>query len=143
MKQLLALIFAVAAFGHAGTAVGRECTRDEAYAAETVTDYLTSWENVYMFYKQFGHCYEGSIAEGTEDKVQLLWANHWATLPQMISLMKKDAGFKALMLRIAQSEAFPLESFKKVLKSANLNCPQGAADFCQAIKAAAGQAHAA
>ncbi|MBZ8142858.1 hypothetical protein CLD22_23555 [Rubrivivax gelatinosus] len=70
------------------------CTREESYAAEVITDYLTTWSNVYMFYKQFRHCYDGAIAEGTQDKVQLLWADKWSELPQMLALTTKDREFK-------------------------------------------------
>lgn len=143
MKRSLPLIAAVAAISASGHALGRECTKDEAYAAEMATDNLLAWKDVYKFYTEFRHCYDGAIAEGAEDKVQLLWANHWSTLPEMIALANKDPGFKALMWRIARSEAFPQDTFNIVLQSASARCPRRAVEFCSVIRATARRAHAA
>ena len=120
---------------------GAACTRDEAYAAETVTDYLTTWDNVYSFYKQFKHCYDGAIAEGTQDKVQLLWANRWQELPRMLALTGKDAEFKKFIWVIIDSEAFPQDTFNKVLAHATRRCPKEAAEFCKAVKSASRRRH--
>ena len=110
-----------------------ECSRDEAYAAEAVTDYLDSWQNVYFFFKQFRHSYDAAIAEGAEDKIQLLWADHWSTLPQMIALTKKDAEFKAFIWQRISADTFPQDTFARVVRHANTQCPITAKAFCQAI----------
>jgi hypothetical protein len=116
------------------------CTRDEAMTADAITDYLTTWDNVYRFYKQFGHCYDGGIAEGTQDKVQLLWANSWSTLPQMLRITTKDPKFKRFLWTIIESEAFPQGTFRKVVANATDRCPEVGAEFCLAVKAAAKRA---
>ena len=113
------------------------CTREEAYAAEVVTDYLTTWDDVYRFHKQFKHCYDGAIAEGAEDKVQLLWANRWSDIPKMLALTTKDRDFKKFIWIIIDSDAFPRDTFNTVLANATRHCPRGAEEFCQAVKSAA------
>lgn len=113
------------------------CTRDEALAADVVTDYLTTWENVYSFYKQFRHCYDGAIAEGVQDKVQLLWASRWSELPKMLAFTRRDPEFKNFIWNIMDSEAFPQDTFNTVLAHATRRCPKDATEFCQAVKSAA------
>jgi hypothetical protein len=131
MRVLLALW--LLPFG-ATTCIAAECTREDAYAAEAVVDYLTSWENVHLFYKQFAQCYDGSIAEGVEDRVQQLWATRWGDLPKMVALTKADPGFGDFVLRSLKTESFPLDAFKRVVRSAKARCPPVALDFCSAVR---------
>ena len=115
------------------TATATECSQKEAYAAEIVTDYLNSWQNVYSFFKQFRHCYDAAIAEGAEDKIQRLWADHWRELPEMIELIKKDPKFKAFIWARISDETFSQEAFKRFVQHAEKECPVGAAEFCKAV----------
>lgn len=117
----------------AAVAKDKECTQLEAYAAETVTDYLDSWQNVHAFFKQFRHCYDGAIAEGAEDKIQLLWSKQWEKLPTMITLTRNDAEFKSFLWQVLESEAFPQDEFSVVVRNARQHCPSGAAEFCRAV----------
>lgn len=119
----------------------KECSREEAYAAEAVTDYLDSWENMYIFFKQFRHCYDGSIAEGAEDKIQVLWTTRWRDLPRMIALTNKDPEFRKFIWSVVHSEAFPQDAFDKVLHAARNLCPPGAAEFCREVNAASKVPH--
>jgi len=105
--------------------------------AESVVDYIDSWDNVYLFFKQFGHCYDASIAEGVDDKVQLLWANHWQDLPRMLQLTAQDPKFKAFMWQRVHDEDYPADEFAKTLNYAKTACPKGGASFCQAFIGAA------
>jgi hypothetical protein len=133
-KQIVAFVLVLGAMLGAKAA---ECTRDEAYAAETVVDYLNSWENVRLFYEQFRHCYDGGIAEGVEDRMQLLWADRWGDLPKMLALTKEDPGFNAFVMRSLFSEAFPQDTFAKVLRNAKTKCPAEGRIFCSEVKKAA------
>ena len=94
-------------------------------------------KNVSLFYKQFQHCYEGSIAEGAQDKIQLLWVERWNELPQMAALTSRNPGFKAFVWRILESESFPKDTFSKVLRNASRRCPPEGKEFCRAVKKAA------
>lgn len=110
-----------------------ECTRDQAIAAESVTDYLDSWENVYLFFKQYRHCYDGAIAEGADDKIQQLWAHRWAELPKMLALIKHDSEFKAFVFANVADEAFPQNAYALFVEHANKECPKGGEEFCRAV----------
>ena len=46
----------------------KECSQLEGYAAETVADYLDSWQNVHLAFQQFAHCDSGGVAEGFSDE---------------------------------------------------------------------------
>jgi capsid protein len=134
MKKIFAVcLILLAPFATAAA----ECTREEAYAAETVVDYLDSWGNVHIFYKQFRHCYDGGIAEGVQDRIQQLWADHWGDLPQMIALTKRDPPFNEFVLRSLTTEAFPQDTFKRVVRNARTRCPAVARSFCKAVLAEA------
>jgi hypothetical protein len=112
------------------------CSRADAIQAEEATDRLNTWDEVHGFYKRFRSCYDGGIAEGVHDKVQLLWANHWNQLPRMLALFRSDDGFRRFIWPIIKVEDFPQDAFKKVLANAQRNCPRDGADFCAAIKEA-------
>jgi len=115
----------------------QQCTELEAYAAESATDYLDSWDNVYIFFKQYRHCYDASIAEGAEDKIQQLWANRWPSLPEMINLTNKDAEFKSFIWARIGDETFSQDTFKRFVENATQHCPEGAKEFCDAVIAEA------
>lgn len=114
----------------ANTYAEKECSRFEAFAAESVTDYLDSWSNVYLFYKQYNHCNDGSISEGASDKIELLWFEHWDLLPEMQKIASSDPEFKEFLLKEVNSELFPKERFDAVQKNARSNCPPSVKEFC-------------
>jgi hypothetical protein len=143
MKPIVAAIASSFALALPCQAVARDCTREEAFAAQTITDYLDSWDNVLLFFKQFHHCYDGAIAGGAQDKIQLLWATRWNELPRMIALTDRDPGFKDFLWVVLRSEAFPQDTFAQVVNNARRSCPPGAREFCAAVKKAAAVKHGA
>jgi hypothetical protein len=115
----------------------RKCTSAEAVAAEVATDTLHDWADVYRFFRQFGHCFDGAIAGNASDKVQLLLANFWSEVPQLLKYTSEDSKFKAFIFSIINSEAFPRRIFEVVVKHASERCPTSATELCQTIKSAA------
>lgn len=105
----------------------------DAKSAEEATDQLHSWDNVYQFFKRYRNCYDGSVAEGAEDKIQLLWVDHWSTLPEMIALTNKDRAFKKFIWQRIGDEDFPRDEFERVVRHARGECPQVATNFCSAV----------
>ena len=101
----------------------------DAQTAEGATDHLHSWSEVYRFFKIYRSCYDGSVAEGAEDKIQLLWADHWSTLPEMIALTNKDREFKKFIWQRISDEAFPRDEFERVVQHARSECPRVATEF--------------
>ena len=112
-------------------------SRDEAYAAETVIGYLNSWKNIHLFYKQFRHCCDGGIAEGVQDRMQLLWADRWSEQPKMVALTEKEPDCNAFVMRSFHTEAFPKNTFAKVLRNTKTKYPVEGRSFCRAVRKAA------
>jgi hypothetical protein len=137
MKRLLCCLPLLLAFHTGVSSAADHCSTAEAYAAEAATDRLDSWGNVHLFFKQFRHCYDASIAEGANDKIQLLWANHWSDLPQMLSLTSKDPAFKSFIWQRMKDVDFPESDFATIIHNAKASCPTGGADFCRAFIAVA------
>src|SRR5713226_1028890 len=97
MNSTAPTFLAIVALALSHSSKGAVCSERDAFAAETVTDYLDSWDNVYLFFKQFRQCYDASIAEGANDKIQQLWSKRWSELPIMVSLTQKDHQFKSFI----------------------------------------------
>lgn len=117
----------------ATTASADNCTNMEAYAAETVTGYLDSWENVKKAYEQFRHCDDGAIAEGFDEAISLLWENQWDKLPEMLKYTSENKGFKVFIYKRIWSETVPEERWQTILKKSQMECPKGGEEFCSEI----------
>jgi hypothetical protein len=129
MKYILWFVFAL--LSEAQVAQALDCA--DAKSAEEATDQLHSWQNVYQFFKRYRNCYDGSVAEGAEDKIQLLWADHWSTLPEMIALTNEDRAFNKFIWQRIRDEDFPRDKFEQVVRHARVECPKVAAKFCRAV----------
>jgi hypothetical protein len=114
-------------------ASAKQCTTMEAFAAESVMDYLDSWREVYNAFKQFGYCDDGAIAEGFDDVISKLWAENWNSLPEMIKCMRKDNDFKKFVEKRIGSEVIPFDRWVTIVSNAKSHCPDAAKEFCQRI----------
>lgn len=133
MKTFIASLLIFLCLVASASALDKPCSKLEAYAGEAVTNYLTNWGNVYTFFKQFRHCYDASIAEGAEDRIQKLWINHWSEIPQMIAFTNQDPKFKAFIWQRISDETFPQDDFLLFVKNAKEKCPKVATEFCRAV----------
>jgi len=131
MKTEILITLMVLALTQAANA--KECTQMEAYAAESVTDYLDSWKNVNRAFRNFGHCDDGGIAEGFDETISVLWANHWQKLPEMLKYTKENKELKAFIYKRIWSETVPADRWKKILKKAQNECPKCGKEFCAEI----------
>lgn len=132
MKALAFTLLTLASLPY-HVAAAAECTQREAISAESVTDYLDSWRNVYLFFKEFRDCYDAAIAEGAEDKIQYIWTENWSSLPEMISLVNKDPEFKKFIWQRISDETFSQERFALFVAHAIQECPSTAKEFCEAV----------
>src|SRR5215210_6692328 len=78
---------------------GRECTRNEAMAAEKVAAKISNWLDVYGASRRYGHCADGAIAEGFTESVVHLLATKWESLPEVAALAEKHHRFRRFVLR--------------------------------------------
>lgn len=108
----------------------KECTKMEAFAAESVAVYVSSWEEAYFAFIEFGHCDDGAIAEGFSEKISLLWSEHWETLPEMYVFFNKSSKFRAFVMRRVHDETVPEERWSIIRNNAKNNCSEVASNFC-------------
>lgn len=114
----------------------KECTREEAMAAEDSVSRLPDWKQIYRAFKRFAHCDDGAIAEGFTESVVHLLATQWETLPQVASLESKNGEFLNFVLRHIDGSADTSE-LKRIAHLARTQCPTGHSLMCSAIFQAA------
>ena len=119
---------------------GRKCTSLEAVSAAKATDHLANWTEVHRFYQQFGHCFDGAIAGNASDKIQVMLAERWSELPQLLKYTSEDSQFKQFILDVFASESVPERTSAAVLSNAEKRCPKNATEFCKSIKSASKRA---
>jgi hypothetical protein len=132
LHMLRALVIALGVLP-ATPSFAKSCTPVDARASGAAVDQLRSWESVYAFYQRYRQCDDASIAEGVSDKIEQLWVKHWDSLPEMIALTSKHAGFKSFVWKRIDEEIFPQDWFALVADSARHQCPEEAATFCDAV----------
>ena len=111
------------------------CSRQEAYAAEIVSDYIESWNKLRAAYKEFEHCDDGVVAEGFSDVVARLLTKQWVRLPELSTEIKQDASFGDFVLRHING-TWDMRVRKHVAALAASSCPVGESLLCEKISAA-------
>lgn len=75
----------------------------------------------------------GSISEGFDEVISVLWAHQWQELPEMLKYTKENKDFKNFIYKRIWSETVPAERWQKILKKAQNECPKGGKEFCAEI----------
>jgi hypothetical protein len=131
MKIIIKLIFIT--FLTVSATEAKECTKMEAFAAESVVDYLNSWKEIYKAFKEFGHCDDGAIEEGFDEAISVQWADQWKTLPEMIKYTKEDTEFIIFIYKRIGTETVPFDRWEIIVNKAKADCPKIAQEFCNEI----------
>jgi hypothetical protein len=114
-------------------ASGKACTSDEAKRAESETDNLRSWKNLYRWYQQYRQCDDGGIAEGYSEAVARTLVDHWDTLADLEQISKRDVRFRGFVLRHVD-ETLTDKDLKTISTHAGQRCPDGLTDLCRDLK---------
>jgi hypothetical protein len=114
-------------------AYGEECSERDAYAAETLTGYLDSWQNVAQWFRQFRSCDDGGIAEGVSDAVARLLANQWLRLPELMKLSAENPDLEPFVLMHLDGTD-NADDLRRIEHLARTKCPTGAAVLCKKLK---------
>jgi len=120
----------------AGAVLGRDCTREEAMAAERVAAQLSRWNDIFDTYHRYSHCDDGAIAEGFTDSIARLLASKWDSLPEMAAIADKNPGFKAFVLRHVNATA-DTRDLERIAESAKSKCLPQYQALCAALRAEA------
>ena len=123
----------------ATTAHARTCTPNDAEAADAAVDHLDTWEAIDHNFRKFGHCDDGSIAEGNSEAVARLLVDKWKTLPQLAALIKRHPTLKSYVLRHLDT-TLNTDDLTRIVDLADSSCPQGQQPLCSSLKAAASKA---
>ncbi len=117
-------------------ASGKPCSAKDAQAADAMIDRLVSWEMVERAYRQFGHCDDGSIAEGYSEAVARLLVDQWPTLPNLSMRIKRYPAFGRFVLRHIDA-TLSTQDVEKIAELASASCPPQDATLCARIRATA------
>jgi len=130
---LIAFSYSVALPLFATPAQQKECTDAEAKSAIDQSDQLKDWKSAYEFFKHFGHCDDGAIAEGYSDSVAKLLAKDWKHLGVLDGLISNDKDFKNFVFRHIDETA-DTDDLKAIVKNAKLRCPSGKDALCKSLE---------
>jgi len=111
----------------------KECTDEEAKIAIDQSDQLKDWRSAYEFFKRFGHCDDGAVADGFSDSVAKLLAKDWKHLGVLDRLFSNDKDFKNFVFRHIDETA-DTDDLKAIVKNAKLRCPSGKATLCKLLE---------
>jgi hypothetical protein len=137
MKSLL--IAWLLAFTVAATAQARTCTPKDAEAADAAVDHLDNWGDIDNNFRKFGHCDDGSIAEGNSEGVARLLVDKWQTLPQLADLIKRHPRLKAYVLHHIDT-TLNTDDLTRIVELATTACPAKGEPLCADLKKAAARA---
>ena len=121
------------------SAWGKDCTREDAIAAESIPYYIESWRKMHEAFDYYGHCDDGSIAEAFSDSIVRLLASRWERLPEFDREQRKAPAFRAFVLRHIDATA-ATEDIDRVELLATRKCPKGFSALCHQIQKAAKEA---
>jgi hypothetical protein len=110
-----------------------DCTDSEALAAEQGTSRLKNWTDIYNSFRRFGHCDDGSIAEGYSDSVVRTLASRWHQLGTLDKLSSCDSEFRSFVLRHIDATTDDRD-IKKLIANASKRCPAKAKTLCSEIE---------
>lgn len=133
-QGLSLLIAALLASASAAGADAKQCTQDEAIAAETEASTLKTWPEIFQSYQRYGHCDDAAISEGYSDSVATLVADRWDLIPELNALARAHPAFRAFVLRHLD-DLMSIDQDKTIRENAQAHCPKGATALCTAIYA--------
>ncbi|NHZ60776.1 hypothetical protein [Massilia genomosp. 1] len=117
----------------------KKCTISQANAAEDLVDHLDNWEKIAQARKRFGHCDDGSIAEGMSEAVARVLVDHWDTLPTAAKLMGQDRALKPFVIRHLNT-TLNGEDMEKLQALASSSCRPELKRLCADLHTAAAEA---
>jgi hypothetical protein len=130
--KILHGVFLAGALSSAYICEASECGQLEAYAAETVVDYLNNWKNMYLAFRQFKHCDDGAIAEGFSEAVVRLLADQWSHLKELQAFGAKEPAFIDFVIGHMDGTV-NAEDLEKIDALARTSCPGGLERLCKRI----------
>jgi hypothetical protein len=126
----------LASFLWTGTLYAKNCSAQDAEAADAVVDHLDSWVKVERAFNKYGHCDSGYIAEGNSEAVARLLVDRWQTLPTLAKLIRRDPSLRRFVLRHIDT-TLDTGDLEKIKVHSSSSCPTDATALCADILTAA------
>jgi hypothetical protein len=123
----------------AANAQSSKCPAPQDQIADAVIDYLDSWKNVAMAFRQFKACDDGAIAEGLSEAVARLLADHWEKLRDLTALAHSYPGLEDFVV-LHLDETISQNDAAKIADFARHRCPASASALCRKFIAKLGAA---
>jgi len=108
------------------------CTRKEAMGAEKNASNIRTWAEYYESYKKFGHCDDGSIAEGYSWSTMKLLKDNWDKIHEFKELSKDMDFQKFVYLHI--NETYSEEELNGIKVNCQKKCPVKHTTICKEIE---------
>jgi hypothetical protein len=102
--------------------------------AESDSDVLEDWDEVYRSFKKFGHCDNGAVAEGYDDVIVRLLVNDWNHFDTLARLTGGDKAFETFVVSHID-ELASQEQLRAIARNAKSLCPSGGTPVCTRIEA--------
>ncbi len=131
----LLLLIVLPAYVWANGTTTTNCSREEAMKAEDEVANLKNAQAIYLSYKRFRHCDDGSIAEGYSESVARLLADKWGELEALNGLTSSDQQFERFILRHLDS-TIAQQDRKIILSNAREHCPPQTKRLCSLMEKA-------
>jgi len=112
------------------------CSPKDAEAADAMVDDLNNWKKVAETFKKYGHCDDGSIAEGNSEAIARLLVDQWKTLPELAELIKHNPSLKRFVLKHVDS-TLDNDDLQKIKELASSSCFRETLSLCDSLKKAA------
>jgi hypothetical protein len=114
----------------------RKCTTQDAKAADSDLDHLTSWAAVHRSFRRYKQCDDASIGEGYSDKIVILLTEHWPAITELSKLIQADPQFGDFVIWHVDELMSPKQG-KIIIDNATNHCPNGLSALCRRLDAQA------
>ena len=116
-----------------GSSPEKTCTNAEAARALDEGVAVKNWSQAYRYYKRYGHCDDGAIAEGYTESVCVMLAEDWKQVRVLNNLCLRDKKFQSFVLRHVNAVTSD-ENLKAITTNAGQHCPHGLSKLCKMIE---------
>jgi hypothetical protein len=131
VKRYIAIaigLFVTAFSAQVGRAQERSCSKiEDSMLRDAVM--LPSWDALYASYRSYRQCDDGAVGEGYSEYVARILADHWNILPHLTRIVRRDAQFRAFVIRHVDA-TLNLDDLEKIKKSAQTKCPTDLRSIC-------------
>lgn len=134
LPAMLALALLVSGHSYA-----KMCNEKDAEAADMAVDNLTSWQAIQRNAVKYGHCDDGSIAEGNSEAIARMLVDKWDEIGELQVLVSHDEAFKSYVLKHINS-TLDTGDLEQIVRLSTKECPTQNQSLCSDMELSAKKA---